>query len=203
MTKAVALVAIFVVIAGAEGAQAQSRGPEDYGSRYGLITEKNIFVRNRPPTRSGSRNNARSSAPRRPEESFVLRGVTLQEGRNVAFVENTATQSTQRLVAGDAVAGGKIVAMQYDSLEFESNGRREHIRIGRNLLGDMYSGGAGGSSSPFATTSPTTGPTTGPSGGAGGSADTAAKGPETPPLPNAENLSLEERMKLRAQQLRK
>jgi hypothetical protein len=165
----------------------------DFAAKYAVVTEKNIFVRNRPPTRvPGSGRESSRGSSRRPEEAFVLRGIALQEGRNVAFIENTSAQSTQRLVAGDSVAGGKIVAMEYDSLEYETGaGKRQRIRIGRNLLGDVSTFGG-----PSATTSPTTRPTTGPG-------STADKGLETPPLPNAENLSLEERMKLRAQQLRK
>ena len=110
---------------------------EDFAGRYGILTEKNIFVRNRPPTRAAARPIV-SAGPRRPEESLVLTGIAIQEGRHVAFIENSATRSTQRLMPGDTVAGGKVVAVDFDGLEFESNGQKVRVAIGRNFLGTTF-----------------------------------------------------------------
>jgi hypothetical protein len=68
---------------------------------------------------------------------MVLTGIALQEGRHVAFIEDSAAHSTKRLVPGDAVAGGSIVAVSIDSVEFEAGGKRIHIPVGRNLLGEI------------------------------------------------------------------
>ena len=141
---------------------------EDFAGRYGILTEKNIFVRNRPPTRRGGAPVV-SSGPRRPEESLVLTGIAIQEGRHVAFIENRATRSTQRLKPGDTVADGKVVAIDFDGLDFESNGQKVRVAVGRNFLGTNFvagsstNGGNGG-----AATGPTTGNSAAPAGGGGG-----------------------------------
>jgi hypothetical protein len=162
---------------------------DEFAQRYALLADKNIFVRNRPPTRSIT--NRGPETPRRAEEAFLLTGIAMQEGRHVAFIENTASGTTQRLLPGDPVAGGKVVAVEFDALEFEANGRTTRIGIGRNLLGDR-----------FTPTSTAPGSTTAPAGANGGSAAAApAAGAPAAPLPGDANLSPEERMKLRRQQM--
>lgn len=165
-------------------ASAQSNGSsrsDGFSERYGILAEKNIFVKNRPPTRTGSRNT--SERPRRTEEQHVLTGITIQEGRNVAFIENTGTHTTERVVQGASIAGGKITDVKLDSLEFETNGKKVRVAVGRNLLGDAYSGSSATSSSSSGSSGSTT---TAPSGSGGGS---------TPPRADEANMSIEERMK--------
>jgi hypothetical protein len=157
---------------------------DEYAERYGILTDKNIFVRNRPPTRKGGPPTA--ERPRRPEESFVLTGLTLQEGRNVAFIENTATRTTERVVQGASIAGGKIIDVRFDSLEFETGGSRFRVGIGRNLLGDVSRGSNGGGSAAANSSSPST---TAPAGGTASGSNAAA------PSVDDANLSVEERMK--------
>ena len=143
---------------------------EDFAGRYGMLTEKNIFVRNRPPTRRGG-GPVVSSAPRRPEESLVLTGIAIQEGRHVAFIENSAGRSTQRLKPGDTVAGGKVVAIDFDGLDFESNGQKVRVAVGRNFLGTNFVPGSstnGGNGGGSATTGPAAGNGTAPAAGGGG-----------------------------------
>lgn len=165
-------------------AQSSSKKSVDFSERYGILTDKNIFVRNRPPTRKAG---ARIVSPGRPEAMHILTGIALQEGRHVAFIEDTAARKTQRLLQGDSVAGGKLVEVTFDAVEFENNGKRLRVPIGRNLLGDVA----------VVTTAPTSNSTTAPSSNDSSKANTA---PPPPPLPDAPNLSPEERMKLRRQQ---
>jgi hypothetical protein len=130
----------------------------------------------------------------------VLTGIALQEGRHVAFIEDTAARKTQRLLQGDSVAGGKLAEVTFDAVEFETNGRKLRVGIGRNLLGDV---------APAAATAPASGPTSGPTNTDTKSGQPASNNnnsknanaaPPPPPLPDAPNLSPEERMKLRRQQ---
>ena len=152
-----------------------------FADRYGILAEKNIFVRNRPPTRKGG--TPAADRPRRAEEALILTGITIQQGRNVAFIENTATRSTERVVQGATIAGGKIVEIELDGLEFEAGGRRVRVAVGRNLLGDVSSGGGGSATAPRSGTA-----TTAPPGTGAGGAPAAAPADEA-------NLSVEERMK--------
>jgi hypothetical protein len=68
---------------------------------------------------------------------MVLTGIALQEGRHVAFLEDSAARQTKRLVPGDQVAGGTIAGVSFDSMEFDLGGKRIHIPVGRNLLGEI------------------------------------------------------------------
>ena len=189
MTRSIA-VAVLVLFGLSPASNAQSASPDQSREHYAILADKNIFVRNRPPTRTSPRP---AGNTRRPEESYALTGVAIQEGRRVAFVENRSTNATQRLLAGASILDGKIVEVGLDSVEFESAGRRIQVRVGRNFLGDVFAASALPATS---STSPT-GSTTAPAN--------PGASPVKPdaPLPNDANLSLEERMKLRRQQMAK
>ena len=190
------------------GASAPKRR-EDFAARFGVVYEKNIFLRDRPTYNPHARDAAPATGPsftpRRPEESYVLTGIKLQEGRHVAFIENTGGGGgTQRVLIGGAIAGGKVVDLDLDALEYESGGKRTRIEVGRNLAGAVVftPPAAPPPSSTAAAAARPAGPT--PPGGAppvAGAAPAGAPG-GTAIDPNNPNLSVEERMKLRrAQQL--
>jgi hypothetical protein len=191
---------------------AASSRSDEFSNKYGILTERNIFVRNRPRI---SRGPVQQAAPRRPEENLVVRGFALQDGRNVAFVENLSSRETQRVLAGESVGPngsvGKIVEIKFDALELESNGRTTRIEVGENFLGERASASAAappssaaavpGGSQALPTTRPAgaEGPATltipmnvqaAPPDGAGGP---AAAQPQQPPIDPS--LSVEERMR--------
>jgi hypothetical protein len=180
-----ALVLLVAVAAERSAGQAQPQPapaqprPADFRDRYEILTERNIFLRNRarPQTRNPSTNPSTGSAQvRKPEQSYVLTGIILEEGRRIAFIENTTTGTTQRLAVGDAVARGKITDVDFHSLEFESAaGERTKVAIGKTLAGSTQGSGAA-----VATTQP---------------AESSA-----PIDPNNPNLSPADRLKLRRQQ---
>jgi hypothetical protein len=172
----------------AQAPPAAGARPEDFSGRYGILSEKNIFVRNRPATRRGAQRS--SSSPRRPEEMMVLTGIALQEGRHVAFIENTATRSTQRLVTGDTILGGKVAAIDFGGLHFEAGDRQTRIAVGRNFLGAVAATAPVASAS--ATTAAAGSPATAPAGNSG--AASAAGEPA-----DDAGLSAEERMKRKRQ----
>src|SRR5687768_2588482 len=161
-------------------------GPNVGIERYASLTSKNIFMKDRrlrPPTPPPSTQQAVSTPRevRTPQQMFRLTGLALQEGRNVAFIEDSRG-NTERKVQGDAIAGGTIVHVDLDSLEYEANGKRVRVVVGHNLAGEV----ASAASIAAATTSSTT---TQPSGTAGATT--------TPVDPNDPNLSAAERMKAR------
>jgi hypothetical protein len=233
---------------------APAPSPSEKFDRYSILADKNIFVRNRPATRTPGQ---QRTVTRRAEETMVLTGIALQEGRHVAFLEDSAARQTKRLLPGDQVAGGSIVAVNFDSVEFDANGKRIHIPVGRNLLGEIAPVAAAepsssqpavaSSNSPERTAADrsSNGRSRSGSSSNGNSRDSnngrdrnsrdsrngrdsrpnstpprdnlRERDPAAPPvdtavvvpggaaapaLPNDPNLSLEERMKLRAQQLR-
>lgn len=156
--------------------------PPDYRERYGVLVERNIFLRNRsrPPARTPTTNSSESGTrpSRRPEQSYLLTGIVMEEGRRIAFIENTSTSSTERLAVGASIAGGKIIDVDFHHLEFESaSGQRSKVEIGKTLAGGERSSSG---STEVAGTQPS---------------DSSA-----PIDPNKPNMTPEERLRLRRQQ---
>jgi hypothetical protein len=166
-----------------------------YSDRYGLLEERNIFVRERTSRRSNSRNNASSTqpAPRPPEEKFVLTGIVFEDEGYRAYVEDTGHFETLRLSPGDKLVRGRVAAITFDAIAYEAaaaNGsaattvpattQRTWVEIGADLTGKSSSLLASSSS---ATTAPTTGP--------------VIASEVTGLNPNDPNLTPEQRMKLR------
>ena len=78
---------------------------EDFSARYALLAgEEHLHPQSAHHPRRRQPGDAFCSRAR-PEESLILTGITLQEGRHVAFIENSLTHATQRLVPGDSISG--------------------------------------------------------------------------------------------------
>src|SRR3954471_11581255 len=151
--------------------------------RYAVITEQNIFVKDR---RSLHRND-RPSGERppltdlqrlkeTPEAKFVLTGVVFEDGEYRAFIEDTNASKVLRLSVGEPIARGKITQIDIDTIAYESSGKTTVINVGTTLTGIPYSAFT---ATPGATPAP-------------GAAPSAPL-----PDPNNPNLTIEERMKLR------
>ena len=140
---------------------------------YKLLSDHNIFTKNRrPPSTQRSRDPRFDRPPPKPEVAFVLTGCVIEtENKYVAFVENAQTGVTLKVSPGDAIATGKVTAIGFDFLEYESAGQKTRIEIGHNFTGSVAS------LAEVISAPPTTGPTTGPV--------------------DLSNLSMEERLKRR------
>lgn len=212
--SASAAVAAEVTPSRAPAATTQTTVPS-YRERYTVLSDRNIFVRERykivkeaDQERRDQRRGSSNDAPRPPMEAgFVLTGVVLEEGLYRAYVEDSSASRILRLANGDPVANGHVVAIAIDAIAYEANGQTKSIAIGCDLTGTPISlsttriGGDGSRyGSSYGSGGSGSGSTTGPANGA------TAVAPPTPPLPdpNNPNLSLEERMRLRrAQELKK
>jgi hypothetical protein len=162
--------------------------PSDYTTKYVLLEQKNIFLKSRVPWRDPARRDPRGEqGPRRPEDLLVLRGIALQEGRRVAFVENTSSNTTSRLTPGSAILSGKIVEVGGDYIAYEADGGHQtRIEIGRNFAGAVAAAGG------FTPSSSTAG-----SGSFTVTGSASASSSAAPADPNNPALSVEERMKLK------
>ncbi|HEV8608232.1 MAG TPA: hypothetical protein VGQ99_23045 [Tepidisphaeraceae bacterium] len=125
---------------------------------YKLLSDHNIFMKNRRPTSRPTRDSRPDRPPPRPETAFILTGCTIQDDdKYVAYVENAQTGITLKVSPGDSIATGKVSAIGFDFLEYEAGGQKTRIEIGHNFTGSVAS------LSTYAPSSgPTTGPTTGP-----------------------------------------
>lgn len=147
---------------------------------YRVIVERNIFLRDRrTATRPATTSTAPSPeaetpppAPLAPEAEYLLVGVALDDQAVRAYVEHVPQGRLLAVGPGDAIAGGQIVQITLDAVEFAGDSGSLWIEIGHNFLGQ-----------PVAPR------------GNGGSASMPAGDPAA-----GSNLSLEERLRLRRQQ---
>ncbi len=72
---------------------------------------------------------------RRAEADFVLRGIVLQEGTYVAFIENTGKTRVLQLHQGDSVARGRLSRISFSGVDYEVPGKTTAISIGYSLDG--------------------------------------------------------------------
>ena len=163
---------------------------KNYGDRYNVLSERNIFMRERglPATRPYAPRTY-DSAPVRPplEASFVLTGIVLEEGQYRAYVEDVSSGRVHRLAVGDPIARGHVPEIEIDAIAYSAGGQGTWISIGSDLRGQAFNSFPTALSRYLPTTSTAT---TGPS--------TAVGGAPPPTLdPNTAGLSIEERMRLR------
>lgn len=154
---------------------------EGYRDRYGVLSERNIFLRDRGRRRRSDQPSSRPAyAPRPIEDSFVLRGVVYEDGQFHAYVESLNSSTVLKLGLGETVASGKVAAIEMDAIEYEQSGRQSvRIEIGQTLTGGEYIVPASTTDSAGSTTQPASAPAIDP---------------------NSPNLTLEQKMKLRRQQ---
>jgi hypothetical protein len=164
---------------------------QNYNDRYGVLSDRNIFLRERgrpaPSTRRYDSSTTSSSRPA-AESTYVLTGIVLEGGQYRAYVEEVNTGRVLRLAVGDAVAKGHVLDIDIDAIAYSANGQGTWIAIGNDLQGKPFNSFPSAlSRSMSSSTSPTSGPTT--------------QGAAPLPIdPNSPNLSVEERMRLRRMQ---
>jgi hypothetical protein len=186
MSARIFMTGLLLLSLGAAAPQTTTRSSSRsrYSEHYGLLEDRNIFVRERSTRRPGGRNSSTTQpAPRPPEEKYVLRGTVLEEDGYRAYVEDTDRFETLRLAPGDKLARGRVAAIMIDAIAYEpsaAGSQRAWIEVGSDLTGKASKLAMSSSSSP--TTAPTTGPVVG---------DVAGLNPNDP------NLTPEQRMKLR------
>ena len=86
-----------------------------YTERYGVLSDRNIFLRDRshPTTRPTGPSSAGSSSSNTisrsdPEHSIVVRGIVFEDHAYHAYIENSASGVVTRLSEGDPIARGKV-----------------------------------------------------------------------------------------------
>ena len=180
---------------------------ERYSDRYSILTQRNIFLkdRSRGSSRSGSNGGSGSTtqastqpAHRSPEETLLLRGIVMEQGEVRAYFEDIANSRIVRVAMGEPIARGRITSIGLDAVEYETTGtgsgsavgaggaagHRTFVAVGNDLTGKVseYDMPSSSAAAAMATTSPVM-----PSGIEGLN-------------PNDPNLTPEQRMKLRRMQ---
>lgn len=110
--------------------------PDDPWGKYELILERNMFSRQRGArTREESDEGRREVAMPNPESYFRLRGIVQEDGRFIAFVEDTRAGNVLKLRQGDSVARGTIKALTLDTVEYQLGDQVTTVRLGYDLEG--------------------------------------------------------------------
>ena len=113
---------------------------ERFATRYAVIEERNIFLRDRAPRRVSQPTDAwgsratPNSAPSQ-EQSLVLRGIVMEDDVFRAYFENTGSSQMIRVAAGDAIARGRIAEIGVDAVLYEAAQGQQWVNVGDNLAG--------------------------------------------------------------------
>ncbi|HMO25042.1 MAG TPA: hypothetical protein PKB10_02125 [Tepidisphaeraceae bacterium] len=196
MRTIMVIVAMMVAVPEAMGQRrgGSSESLRDFDREYGVLSEQNMFHRERRRPSPPSTRPTTTTPPAAPERAFVLVGVVFEDGQVRAYIEDGNTGSIRRLTAGEAIARGTIAAIEIDAVAYEHNGDVRWIELGHDFTGALPQGVSAGPSPP---------PAPAASGGANGTASTpAGAGGSTPAPaagvdPNEPGISVEERMRRR------
>ena len=189
--------AAFAFAASLSNSSPTTKRSSNYRDEFGVIVEKNIFMRDRSRTLYNPSSRPLSTQSTQHftkslEEQLVLTGIVFEDGEYHAYVEDTSADKILRLTCGDDVAHGKITQIEIDAVQYMAAGKApQWIDIGSDFTGHAYSG--------FSDSSYASGSS---SGSSSSSSSTPATGASSQPAinPNDPNLSVEQKMRLRAQQ---
>jgi hypothetical protein len=189
-----ALILIFSTLLFAQAQRGESNAPrtsspprrESYSDRYAVLSDHNIFLRDRSRPSSSNHATSQPTPTKLPEESLVLTGVVIEDDGFRAYVENSESYSIIKVALGDPIARGRVIDIQINAVQYEHGSDRTWIEMGCNFLGQAVvlapsASGITATTSPSASTQPTS----------------------LPFNPNDPNLTLEQKMKLRALRERK
>jgi hypothetical protein len=161
---------------------APTRPAVDFRQRYGVLAERNIFLRQRRVARASESAESAPAPVVPPTQQWILVGVAMDDQQRRAFLEPVSGGELRKLTVGDTLAEGQITAVNLDTIVFRDSGGERTIRVGQDLSGGAASFRSSGASQPVDG---------GP--GASSSAPAAAGG-------SGAGLSAEERMRRRRQQ---
>jgi hypothetical protein len=105
--------------------------PDDFA----VLNLRNIFFKGHLPSPDAGQQGSSSFEVHSVETTYIFNGVTITDGKPVAFLENTDSGAVMQAHVGDTIARGKIVNIALDSLDYQANGRVTRVQIGQNLAG--------------------------------------------------------------------
>lgn len=120
-------------------------------TKYAILETRSIFSRDRRVANTAFAGRGSSEA------SLAFRGAAVEDGKFVAFIEDTNRQITQTVRINDSVGQGKCTAITLDSITYEVNGEPRDIELGYSLAG-----------TPAEAPAPAIGEPGNPAGGPGG-----------------------------------
>jgi len=107
---------------------------QDYAD-YKIVTERNIFARNRGPGPALDAAARPAPPPRSAESYMVLCGIVRRGTEFVAFVEDVRTGETQAARVGDTLASARLTSATVNGIKLEFPDGVRTVRIGESLEG--------------------------------------------------------------------
>ena len=110
----------------------------DSWDRYRVLSERNIFVRDRGGLRESRPVPEQTARAIDDDDSdrYLLLTATVQRGREgIAFVEDTRSGETVKVRMGHPIGKGKLVKITLGHVEYEREGTTTRIKIGSSLVG--------------------------------------------------------------------
>lgn len=137
--------AIIILMLGAiclvDAAGTSGPGADDFSSRYRIITDRNIFSRQRgrrsAAIGTSAEQSTRKVTPPTAESYFVLKGLAKVDDVYVAFFEDTRGGDLIRVTAGGGLARGKITKLNLDSVVYQRGEDSASILVGQTLEGKL------------------------------------------------------------------
>lgn len=108
-----------------------------YKAKYEIITQRNMFSRERVPVQQQRQAVERPRTIPNPESYLLLKGIAQENNQFIAFVEDKRTGSVLRLREGDTVARGMVKSLTLDGLEYQFQGKTTAVRMGSDLEGGI------------------------------------------------------------------
>ncbi len=97
---------------------------------FKVIAQRNMFSRNRRSLRPEPKTEIRTVKKSVVLSLYVLKGVAINDGQKVAFIEEEVSGETIRAIAGDELMNGHIAEVQFTHVLFEEDGQTKTIRLG-------------------------------------------------------------------------
>ena len=112
-------------------------GQERSWDRYRILTERNMFRRDRRSVRSYEAATTQpSDQPTHDSDgSIALTGIARRDGEFVAFFEDTRINATIKARVGQPVGKGNVEQITLNEVEYRREGTIKRIGIGRSLMG--------------------------------------------------------------------
>lgn len=129
-----------LMVAPSAMAQAPAAGPgvpvQSFAEEYGIITRKNIFLRDRRSAMD-TENHAVTPpvSPTPVEKTYVLIGVAVGDQDSRAYFEHSGM--VEKHVIGETIGRGTVCEIQVDGVIYESEGRRTAVKVGQDLSGTI------------------------------------------------------------------
>jgi hypothetical protein len=115
-----------------------STTPLPMSAAFSAVRYRSIFVKGEQslrPDGGGYTRPAYVPTPSRPQASLVFNGVIVVGDRADAMIEDTNAHRVFTVRVGELLAGGRVLAITFDNLDYQDGGKLTRVAIGQTLEG--------------------------------------------------------------------